>query len=67
MKKWLAICLLLILTLPLAAAAEELTFSFIGDCSIGETYQRKGEKDGYTWMLDQNGMDWPFSLLREYL
>ena len=67
MKKLLfVLCLLTALT-PLWALGETLTLSFIGDCSIGEAIQNKGDQEGYTWMLDQNGMDWPFSLVREYL
>ncbi len=60
------VCLILCL-LPVWALGETLTLSFVGDCSIGEAIQNKGDKNGYTWMLDQNGMDWPFSLVREYL
>lgn len=62
----LALALLLALT-PCLALGETLTLSFIGDCSIGEAIQNKGEENGYTWMLDHNGMDWPFSLVRNYL
>lgn len=62
------VCLLLVfLLLPTLALGETLTLSFIGDCSIGEAIQYKGQKNGYTWMMDQNGMDWPFSLLHDYL
>jgi len=66
MKKCLCILLVLMLT-PFAALGETLTLSFIGDCSIGEAIQNKGQENGYTWMLDQKGMDWPFSLLYDYL
>ena len=59
--------LLFVLLLPTMALADTLTLSFIGDCSIGEAIQYKGNENGYTWMLDQNGYDWPFSLVREYL
>ena len=62
----LALCLLLCL-LPSLALGETLTLSFVGDCSIGEAIQNKGEENGYTWMLDHNGMDWPFSRVREIL
>ncbi len=65
MKKIL--CILLILLLPVMAAADTLTLSFIGDCSIGEAIQYKGNENGYTWMMDQHGYDWPFSLVKEYL
>lgn len=59
------ICLLALL--PALGLGETLTLSFLGDCSIGEAIQNKGEENGYTWMLDHNGMDWPFSLVRGYL
>ena len=65
MKKIL--CVLLLLLLPLSALGETLTLSFIGDCSIGEAIQQKGKVEGYTWMMEQNGYDWPFSRVRAYL
>lgn len=65
--KRIAALLLCLLLLPSLAGAETLTFSFVGDCSIGEALQNKGDENGYTWMLDHNGMDWPFSLVREAL
>lgn len=70
MKKTMirVICLcLLVCLVPVMALGEVLTLSFIGDCSIGEAIQFKGNENGYTWMLDQNGMEWPFSLVKEYL
>lgn len=65
MKK--ALCIVLLLLLPMTAFCETLTLSFIGDCSIGEAIQYEGQEEGYTWMLEHNGYDWPFSLVREYL
>ena len=65
MKRFL--CWMLLLILPVTALGETLTLSFIGDCSIGEALQYKGNENGYTWMRDQNGYEWPFSLVREYL
>ena len=62
-----ALILVLFLLLPCLAGAEEMTLSFIGDCSIGEAIQYRGNENGYTWMLDHNGMEWPFSLVRSYL
>ncbi len=68
MRKLAVCCLLLAaMLLPAGALGEEVTLSFIGDCSIGEAIQFKGDKNGYTWMLDQNGYDWPFSLVHDYL
>lgn len=65
MKK--ALCILLLLMLPMTAFGETLTLSFVGDCSIGEAIQYQGNENGYTWMMEKNGYDWPFSLVREYL
>lgn len=67
MRKGVCALLALLFMLPCLARGETLTLSFVGDCSIGEAIQNKGEENGYTWMLDHNGMDWPFSLVREYL
>ena len=66
LRRTLALFCLLTL-LPAWGLGETLTLSFIGDCSIGEAIQNKGDQEGYTWMLDHNGMDWPFSLVRDYL
>lgn len=65
MKK--VLCIWLLLLLPLSALGETLTLSFIGDCSIGEAIQQKGNENGYTWMLENQGYDWPFSRVLEYL
>lgn len=62
------ICLLTVLCLlPAAALGEELVLSFLGDCSIGEAIQNRGKSDTYTTVVDEKGMDWPFSLVRDYL
>lgn len=65
--KWMirrGLCALLLLMLAAAGAVgETLTLSFVGDCSLGEAIQFKGDEDSYTWTLDQKGMDWPFSLV----
>ncbi len=66
MKKYVAI-LLVFLLLPALAMGETLTLSFVGDCSIGETIESQGSKEGYAWMVDKNGLDWPFSTVRKYL
>jgi len=66
-KKCAALLLSLLLLASCAAGAETLTLSFVGDCSIGEAIQNKGEEKGYTWMLEHYGMDWPFSLVRSVL
>ena len=66
MKRFLSI---LIFTILLAGSAtgETLTLSFIGDCSIGELPTSAGKAGSYTATIDENGFDWPFSLVRDYL
>ena len=59
--------LLLVLLLPVCALGETLTLSFIGDCSIGEALQYRGQENCYTSVVDKNGMDWPFSLVYDVL
>ena len=49
------------------ASAETLTLSFVGDCSIGEIVSSSGKAGSYTATVDEKGLDWPFSLVREYL
>lgn len=73
MKRLLLPLLLCVMLLPVCLGEggndnkKALTLSFIGDCSIGEAIQFKGDANGYTDTLDKNGMDWPFSLLKGYL
>ena len=55
--------LLLTLLFLQSAAAETLTLSFIGDCSIGQAVQYEGYDNSYTMVLDEKGFDWPFSLV----
>ncbi len=62
----LLVALLLILSAP-TARGEELTLSFVGDCSIGEAIQYRDAEQGYTATLAEKGMDWPFSLVRDIL
>lgn len=62
LKKASAVLLLVLLFLR-AAAAETLTLSFIGDCSIGQAIQFDGSDTNYTKVLDEKGFDWPFSLV----
>lgn len=66
-KNALLSLLLIVVSLPMFALGETLTLSFVGDCSIGEAIQQRNQEGGYTWMLDQQGYEWPFSLVREYL
>ncbi len=46
---------------------DTLTLSFIGDCSIGDSYRTRNYDKGYAKTVDKNGFDWPFSLVRTYL
>lgn len=66
MKRILALATLLLL-LAAPCKAETLTLSFVGDCSIGEMAETAGKKGTYTSTVDEKGLDWPFSLVREYL
>lgn len=52
---------------PKAAEKQGVTLSFIGDCSIGDSIQYKTVENSYHKIIDQQGYDWPFSLVREYL
>ena len=67
MKRTLIFSLILLILFASAAAAETLTLSFIGDCSIGEKVESVGKAGSYTATVDEKGFDWPFSLVREYL
>lgn len=50
-----------------ASSGETLTISFIGDCSIGDSFRTKNFEKGYAKTIDKNGFEWPFSLVRSYL
>ncbi len=72
MKKTCIILLLALLALALCgtAAAEEsrtMTLSFIGDCSLGDAVQSRNAGSSFTRAILENGLDWPFSTVREYL
>lgn len=59
--------LLLFFLVPGFSLAETLTLSFLGDCSIGQMPESEGREGSYTRVLDENGLDWPFSLVRSIL
>lgn len=67
MKKFLLalLCLTMVCTVALSAAAETLTISFIGDCTVGDQYKYRGYKSSFTYKTTQNGLDYPFSLAAE--
>lgn len=70
MKKIFFIILLFVLCFCfIPAMAEEgiARVSLVGDCSIGDTAQHINYKDSYHNCLEQNGYDWPFSLVKKYL
>ena len=64
MRRWLA-CMLLALCLTGGAAAETLTLSLVGDCTVGDQYIYRGYKSGFTYKISQAGLDYPFSLAAE--
>ncbi len=81
-QKWYTrlLCMLLLCALPLTAGAEsgadgadssadgsEILLSFVGDCSIGDSFQYTDYDSSYHNTIDEKGYDWPFSLVREYL
>jgi poly-gamma-glutamate synthesis protein (capsule biosynthesis protein) len=49
------------------ADGDTLTISFIGDCSIGDSYRSRNLDKGYTKTVEKKGYDWPFSLVRTTL
>ncbi len=57
------------LTLSGMAAGEKTAalISFIGDCSIGDAIQSEGKASSYHSAIANNGYEYPFSLVREYL
>ena len=66
MKRFFGMILIL-MQLMGSAVGETLTLSFIGDCSIGELPSAAGKEGSYTATVDEKGLDWPFSLVREFL
>lgn len=67
MKRMLLFSLLFLLCFSVALAQETLTLSFLGDCSMGEMPSQTGKEGSYTHTLDTYGLEWPFSLVRDYL
>ena len=64
MKKTLLL-LLLILLLFSCAAAETLTISMVGDCTVGDQWKYHGYASTLTHRVDEEGYDWCFSLAAE--
>ena len=44
-----------------------ITLSFVGDCSIGDSIQYRGYGSSYHNIMAENGYEWPFSLVKQYL
>lgn len=53
--------------LPAEKSDGEITLSFVGDCSVGDSEQYKKASSSYHTMIDANGYAWPFSLVKQYL
>ena len=49
------------------AASDSATISLVGDCSIGDSIQYRKAASSYHTCIDQNGYDWPFSLVKDVL
>lgn len=67
MRKFLTIlvsCLLLV-TIFGVAAAEQMTISMVGDCTIGEQWCYRNYKSGYVSKITQSGLDYPFSAVAD--
>ena len=45
--------------------ADTLLFSFVGDCTTGEQYTKRGYGSSYTSVIGKLGMDYPFSLVAD--
>lgn len=67
MKKTMILMLILALLSPLPAFGETLTLSFVGDCSIGEMTGSEGKATSYSAVVAEKGMEWPFSLVADWL
>ena len=62
MRKIVSVFLMLfLLSFAAAAAAETLTISMVGDCTLGQQYKHRGYKSAYVYRIGELGMDYPFS------
>ena len=64
-KKRLCILLAMLsaLVFSTCAAAEQFTFSLVGDCTVGDQWKYHGYKSSFTYKITQSGLDYPFSLV----
>lgn len=70
MLKRLLIPILCLLLMTCCAAAEEMdqiTLSFLGDCSIGDAIKYRDYAISYHATIREQGADWPFSLVEDVL
>ena len=70
MLKRLLIPILCLLLMTCCAAAEEtdqITLSFLGDCSIGDAIKYRDYAISYHATIREQGADWPFSLVEDVL
>ena len=44
---------------------QTILFSFVGDCTIGEQYTKRGYASSYTSVIGKLGMDYPFSAVAD--
>lgn len=49
----------------LGAAAESITFSLVGDCTVGDQWKYRGYKSSFTYKITQSGLDYPFSCVAD--
>ncbi|MBQ7848699.1 MAG: CapA family protein [Clostridia bacterium] len=61
------LCLLLMTCCAAAEAAETITLSFLGDCSIGDAIKYRDYAICYLATIREKGADWPFSLVEDVL
>ena len=66
-KKRLCILLAMLsaLVFSTCAAAEQFTFSLVGDCTVGDQWKYHGYKSSFTYKITQSGLDYPFSLVAD--
>lgn len=66
-RRFLSLLCIFLFSFSSFSAAETLTLSFLGDCSIGEMHTQSGDEGSYTHVLDEQGFEWPFSQVRSLL
>lgn len=46
---------------------DHIVFSFVGDCSIGDSHTSVKQENSFTQTVAREGYDFPFSLIKGYL